>query len=233
MAKRDAAFTSGRVGNLIYYQWKGIPCVRTIPYKVRQTKATRQSAKNFGRAVKLSQGLRGYLSPCLPNYKSKAVMHTMNAALLTWLRQEKPEENISFVGLEFNEKSTLTSKLKQQPIVDFSKKGKILISFPRLKIPDDLLAPSNTTSVRMDIAAVGFIFSELFQPTAFAKASVEIPYKKGLLPAVKGELAFNFKPGSLNVIAMSLHYITSKYSVVKEIADERWTPSAIIAAQMT
>ena len=204
--------------------------MRTVPDRVRQTKATRQSAKVFGRAVELSKGIRSFLSPCLPNYKGKEVMYTMNAALLSWLRQEKPEEHISFVGLEFNEKSTMTSKLKQQPLVDFSKKGKVIISFPQLKIPEDIVAPSNTTSVRMDIAAVGFMFSELFQPTALAKANVEIAYKKGLLPVVKKELAFNCKPGSLNIVAMSLHYITSKYSDVKEITDDRWMPAAIIAA---
>src|SRR5215470_17450232 len=125
MAKQDGVFTNGRVGNLIYYRWRGIPCVRTVPDRVRQTKATRQSAKVFGRAVELSKGIRSFLSPCLPNYKGKEVMYTMNAALLSWLRQEKPEEHISFVGLEFNEKSTMTSKLKQQPLVDFSKKGKV------------------------------------------------------------------------------------------------------------
>jgi hypothetical protein len=231
MAKQDGAFANGRIGNVIFYRWKGIACARSIPTRVKQTKATRQSAKDFGRAVQLSRHLRGYLSPCLPNYKSKEVMHTMNAALLSWLRQENPEEDISFIGLEFNEKSTLSSKLKQQPVVDFSKKGKIIISFPRLKIPEQIPAPSNTTSVRMDIGAVGLILSD-FQVPAFTSASVEIPYKDGLLPEMKKELAFNCKPGSLNVVAMSLHYIATKYSEVKEVVDPRWLPAAIIAARM-
>jgi hypothetical protein len=231
MAKQDAVFTNGRIGNVIYYQWKGIGCVRSAPARVRQTKATRQSAKNFGRAAQFSRHLRACLSPCLPNYKSKEVMHTMNAALLSWLRQEKPEDNISFVGLEFNEKSNLASKLRQQPVVDFGKKGKIVISFPPLKIPQDVPAPSNTKSVRIDIAAVGCMFPEL-QVTGFASVSIEIPYKGESLPVMKKELEFKGKPGGLNVVAMSLRYTTSKYSEVKEITDQRWMPAAIIGAQM-
>ena len=233
MAKQDAIFVNGRIGNVIFYRWKGIGCARAVPARVRQTKATRQSAKDFGRAVQLSRHLRSFLSPVLPNYKSKAVMHTMNAALLTWLRQEKPiEEHISFVGLEFNEKSTLASRLRQRPVVDCSEKGKIVISFPRLKIPEDILAPPNTTAVRIGIAAAGFMLSQ-FQLTACASVSIEIPYEEGSLPVMKKELAFNCKPGSLNVIAMSLRYKTSTNSEAMEITDQRWMPAAIIAAHMS
>ena len=230
MAKQDGGYTNGRIGNLIYYKWRGIPCIRTVPDRVKQTKATKQSAKDFGRAVQLSRCLRTFLSPCLPDYKSKPVMYAMNAALLSWFRQEKAiAEHISFVGVEFNEKSTLASKFRQQPGVDFSKKGKIVISFPELRIPEDIVAPSNTTSVRIAFAAVGCMFPQLF-PTGLASDSIEIPYKGGLLPAMKKELAF--KPGSLNVVAMSLRYTTSKNSEVNEVTDKHWRPAAIIAAQM-
>jgi hypothetical protein len=72
-----------------------------------------------------------------------------------------------------------------------------------------------------------------FQVTEVASGSIEIPYKEASLPAMKKELAFNCKPGSLNVIAMSLRYKTSKNSEVNEITDQRWMPAAIIAAHMS
>jgi len=228
MAKQDGAYTNGRIGNLIYYKWRGIPCVRSVPDRVKQTKATKQSAKHFGRAVQLSRCLRAYLSPCLPDHKSKPVMYAMNAALMSWFRQEQPmAEHISFVGVEFNEKSTLASKFRQQPAVDFSKNGKIVISFPELRIPEDIVAPSNTTSVRIGLAAVGCMFPG-FNPTGVTSESIEIPYKQGALPAMKKELAC--KPGSLNVVAMCLRYKTKNSEM--EITEQRWMPAAIIAAQM-
>ena len=202
--------------------------MRTVADRVRQTKATKQSAKDFGRAVQLSRILRGYLSPCLPDYKSKPTMHTMNAALLSWFRQEKPlEEHISFVGLEFNEKSTLTSKFRQQPEVDFSQKGKIVVSFPGLRIPEDIVAPPHTTSVQIKIGVVCFVFSA-FNASGFGSDSIEIPYKASL-PPMKKEVMLKGKLGDLNVVAMSLRYTTSQYSDVNEITDPKWMPAAIIA----
>ena len=230
MAKQDALFTSGRLGNVIFYRWKGIGCARMAPGRVRQTKATKQSAKDFGRAVKLSSLLRGSLSPALPNYRSREIMYKFNAALLGWLRQEKTiEEHIPFAGLELNDKSALRSRVKKELLVDFQTKGKVLITLPGLKIPNDIAAPSNTSLIRMDIAVAGCMLN-FPQHTDAAAAIIEIPYKAGWMPAITKELKFNCKAGSINLVVASVHYIAKKDGQQKEIFDDRWTPAAIVAA---
>ena len=229
MAKHEPILPRGRVGNIILYSWKGISCARTLPSRVKQTKATKQSAKDFGRAVKLSKLLRESLSHALPNYTSREIMYKMNAALLNWLRQQKPiEEDISFVGLEFNDKSPFSARFRKQLVVDFDTKGKVIIKVPRLKIPDDIIAPAHTSSIRLNIAIAGCMLN-LSQSTDLASATIKMPSNDSVA-AIKEEMKFTCKPGSINVVAVSLHYITKKDGREKEIIDERWTPASIVAA---
>lgn len=230
MARQDAFITRGRIGNIVFYQWKGNGYARGAPRRVKQSIATRRSAKDFGHAVQLSKYLRVSLSSALTNYKSREIMYKMNAALLSWLRQSTPiEENISFVGLELNDRSAFSSKFRKGLLIDFSTTGKVLITVPALKIPNDIVAPSNTSSVRLDLAVAGSMLNER-RNTDVAATSIEIRYKDGWMDAITKELQFHCKAGSINVVAVSLHYITGKSGAEMEIADERWTPATIVAA---
>ena len=160
MAKQDAFITRGKIGNIIFYRSKGNGYARLAPGRIKQSMATRQSAKHFGHAVQLSKFLRASLFPALANPKSREIMYKMNAALLSWLRQPIPiEENISFVGLELNDRSTFGSKFRKELLVDFETKGKVMITVPALKIPNDLVAPSHTALVRLDLAVAGTMLS--------------------------------------------------------------------------
>jgi len=231
MARQHGTTMRGRIGNIIFYQWKGTGYAKGAPHRVKQSMRTRQSAKDFGHAVQLSRYLRVSLLYALPNYKSRGIMYKMNAALLSWLRQPAPiEENISFVGLELNDKSLFSSKFRKALLIDFSAKGKLIITVPALKIPNDIVAPSNTASVRLDFAVAGTML-RWPQNMGSSAASIEIPYNDGWMDAITKELEFDCKEGALNVVAVSLHY-TCKFGRVREITDERWTPAAIVAAVM-
>jgi hypothetical protein len=153
----------------------------------------------------------------------------MNAALLSWIReQQASKEYISFVGLEFNENSEFRGRFRKPLGLDFDTKGKVMITIPQLKIPGDIIAPIHTSSIRLDIA-IGGCMLDLSQSTDFASTAIKIPYKDSAAP-IKEELKFTCKPGSINVVAASLHYFTKKDGREKEIVNERWTPASIVAA---
>src|SRR5215831_10895904 len=188
MAKQEIAFANGRLGNIVFYRLNGTGYARTAPGRVKQTKATKQSAKEFGLAVQISKCLRTALSPALPNHKNRGTMLKMNAALLKWLRQEKPlKENISFVGLEFNDKSPFSEQFQKELSVDFSTKGKAIITIPQLKIPDDIVAPSNTVYVRTNIAIKRYKHKKP-TPKDENSISIKIKYKNGSIAPVEQEL---------------------------------------------
>ena len=231
MAKQEIAFANGRIGNIVFYRLNGTGYARTAPRKYKQSKATKQSAKDFGRAAQLSKYLRYSLRSALTDYKNREIIYKMNAALLKWLRQERPDDvNSSIDTVEFNDKSEFSSRFRKELLVDFNTKGKVMINIPRLKIPDDIAAPSNTTSVRLDIAIAGCMLKEP-QPTETASTSIKILYKDGsITAAVEKELKFNCKAGSINVVAVSLHYFIKEEGHETEVINDRWTPAAIIAA---
>jgi hypothetical protein len=232
MARQHGIAARGRIGNIIFYQWKGTGYAKGAPHRVRQSMRTRQSAKDFGHAVQLSKYLRVMLRYAFPNHKSRQIMYKMNSALLSWLRQPPPiEENISFVGLELNDKSVFSSKFRKGPLIDFSTKGKVIITVPALKIPNDIVAPSNTESVRLDFAVAGTML-RLPRNIDGAAASIEIPYNDGWIDTITKEMKFDCNEGALNVVAVSLHY-TCKFGREREITDERWTPATIVAAVVT
>jgi len=199
---------------------------------VRQSKATKQSAKDFSHVAQLSKSLRSSLARVLPKNKNRENMYKMSAALRKWLRREKPiEEIISLERPEFNDKSLFSSKFRKDLLVDFGTKGKVMITVPRLKIPDDIVAPSHTISVRLDIAVAGSTIKDP-QPTEAAFASINMPYKNGWIAAATTELGFNCRIGTINVVAVSLHYMIKEDGHETEIVDDRWTPVAIVAAVM-
>ena len=83
----------------------------------------------------------------------------------------------------------------------------------------------------MNIAVAGCML-DFPRHTDAAAAIIEIPYKEGWMPAITKELRFNCKAGSINIVVASLHYIAKKDGQQKEIADDRWTPAAIVAAMI-
>jgi len=232
MANQEALFTNGRIGNVVFYRINGKGYARTAPGKYKLSKATKQSAKDFGHIAQLSKILRKSLSPTLPNYSNRETMYKMSAALRKWLQGENSiDESIAVEKPEFNDKSIFTERFKKELLVDFDTKGKVIISVPRLNIPDDIDAPSNTLYIRMDIAVAGCML-ENPAPTDAACTSIKIIYKDGWKDSIQTELKFKYKAGSINVVAVSLHYIIKKDGPEQEIFDDRWTPATIVAAVM-
>ncbi len=49
---------SGRMGNVILYDSNGVQYARSMPVDVKQTDATKESAKEFGKAARIGKLLR-------------------------------------------------------------------------------------------------------------------------------------------------------------------------------
>src|SRR5215813_10520813 len=120
MASQEALFTNGRIGNVVFYRMNGKGFARTAPHKYKQSKATKQSARDFGHIAQLSKILRKSLSPALPNSTSQKNMYKMSAALRKWLKGEKSiEETITVEKPEFNDESLFSERFKKELLVEF------------------------------------------------------------------------------------------------------------------
>ena len=59
MALQHKAFVTSSAGNVIFYEFRGKPCARAGPTRVRQTKATKSVATLFGKVARYSKYYAG------------------------------------------------------------------------------------------------------------------------------------------------------------------------------
>ena len=90
----DPGFT-GRIGNLIYYNRDGKKYVRTIPDSVRQTKATKKKATEFGRSSTIGASIRRGLSPVIPNSRDQKMQTRLVSVVFQWLNQLEKVKSVS------------------------------------------------------------------------------------------------------------------------------------------
>ncbi|HVY76775.1 MAG TPA: hypothetical protein VG890_18235 [Puia sp.] len=236
MAKTGAIPLKGKISNLIFYEFWGIPCVRTTPSKVRQTKSTKANAKLFGVAVSMSAALREGLVSFLPEDKGRKIMYRLNNALLQWLKYYEPDAKGLSVDLreinelQFNEACSLSLRLGARVKADWSNPDRVIIQIPALIPTEAIAAPAHTGSVIWHIAVTGCTQGNNARLTKRAAADFELPYTSDKLPTRQIELPFKLNPGELAIAAISLQYRIAKGSGSSIVSNPKWLPSGIVAS---
>jgi hypothetical protein len=235
MAKQDKIFLSGQVGPVIFYEYRGIPCARSQATKVRQTRATKNSAKQFGKAVHIAKMLRAGLGSLLPDAKDIDMRYRFNNALLQWLRNDMPangsaDTDLPFIdSFEFNKESELSGRLKLPLSIDWTKPGTILLTIPRLDPAQVITAPAYTQTVHWQITVTGFSMSK-DEVTESYSVKMDMDYNKGFIATKQLSLPFVLKPGDITIVALALKFSAEKKGTVQVITDKRWLPAGIVGA---
>jgi hypothetical protein len=235
MASQKNNVLSGMVGNVIFYEFRGVQCIRVRPARVKQSKATKISAGQFGQASRISRLLRSGFHELLADTKEKNMMYRLNKVLLQWLRNGNPAnsaQGFSFIDqFQFNEKTSLAEKLKLPLTLDWEQPGKIIVNIPKLLPSRDIAAPAGTGTVQWQIAAVSCTIADRSELAGYSVRTIDITYNDNLVPANKIELPIVLKAGHLTVVSLAL-----KYKVVKNgnsilVNDARWLPVGIIGTK--
>jgi hypothetical protein len=235
MARQKTNNLSGKVANVIFYEFRGIPCARSSPVKVRQTKATKASAEQFGKAVSIASMLRSGLHTLLPDVKDKDMMYRFNNALLQWLRSSKTDKStiateLPFINeFQFNEKSALDTRLKLPLTIDWKTPGKIILTIPRLNPERLIVAPADTQTVNWQIRVTGCTL-DIGKFTGNYSTGFDMEYGSSFIPAQQVQLPFVIKPASITVVAVGLKYTATKKGTFQVIEDKRWLPAGIVGA---
>lgn len=234
MARITKVFTSGAIGPVITYEYRGKPCVRAKPEVVKQTKATKASAMSFGLASRMSRLLRQGLHPILPDPKSKDLMYRLNSCLFKWIEAGKPNpvltvsDPLAINSFECNLQSELSSHLKVKPIVEW-KSNKVIVLIPTF-IPTDLInAPANTKMVHLAVCMAGCSFSDSDQAWN-AETTIDIPYTNQELPLQEIELPFRKEGQSMTIVAIGVTYTILKKGKSIRSDDKKWLPCAVVGA---
>ena len=242
MARQKRIILSGRIANLIFYEYKGIPCARTVPEKVRQTKATKASALQFGLITRISKDLRASLYGFVPNSKDLAFMHKVNSQVRDWLNNRKGKKARKNAGLplvnwiEYNEDSLLENRCPLKLEMDWSVEGKVRITIPAVNPRQQLSAPQGTHTIHYRFALGGCEVAKE-KPVKQKMVQVELPYRNEIIPAQTVTLPANFNSDTLAILAMDINYEKAQkakeVSIISQrlmIADKAWTPCAVIGS---
>jgi hypothetical protein len=111
MGRQTGVKFIGTIDGVIYYIWKGIYCMRSMPGFFNQSAATQETASVLGRASNQGKLLRMGLEPLLPNPKLSSMQKRLQTAIQYIINMqeghnmEELEETDTLQSFVFNEKA--------------------------------------------------------------------------------------------------------------------------------
>jgi hypothetical protein len=139
MAKKTNDIIQGSIGRVIHYEWKGKQCMRSMPRKFKQTKASVKSGLNFGKASSISREIRqliAYVNPCR---NDNTVMFRLTGVLnqfINWKAKQSPVAggiltDLPFINnFQFNNQCDLSNTPVMKVSAKISEPGLLNVTLP-------------------------------------------------------------------------------------------------------
>ena len=225
------------MANLIFYNYRGKPAVRTMPKKVKQSRATKDSAKLFGRAARLARSIREGLFLLYSDVSDRLMMNRLNAAVFQCLKDgpaggEDFAADLPFLkGFQMNQERELSEFMKKAVKSSFDEAGNLVLSIASLNPQKDLSVPAGTQTVMLRIGACSVSWND---PTVYDHHTIEIniPYSDSSRAREEMVLPLKLKKNRLVTIGVALRYSNSK-QVPSIIDKKKWMPVGIVGAMWT
>ena len=223
------------VENIIYYQWKDIDCMRTVPPRVRQTDPTKKEASNFGVAVKYAAVARSMFRKIVEELPpGRSVIHTTDGAFRNWLRTAPLDDNTPIDGISFFDGLSLNDtidfrRLMQVPVhISRGDNGSLQLQWPGFNPLTSFKAPTGTVQITIKYLAATI---DMRQPGLYhdVKTEFSVPYIDTTLPAGKIMMENVTAPGSLVLVAIAMYYYRDNLKN-EPVNILRWKPSGITAS---
>src|SRR5665647_297479 len=117
MGKQQGLYVEGKQSNILYYSWKGIPCMRTIPEEVYQSPLVVAHKNANGLSTVMGGSFRKLLTEVIPYPQNRQMQTAVRLALLKWLKRgpmpSQPPAAIPFISkISFNEEAILPNCLR-------------------------------------------------------------------------------------------------------------------------
>lgn len=211
MAKETNIQFSGKIGPLVGCLRYGKYYYRSLPDKVKQTKATKRSSNYFGLAAKAGKIMRLYLAASIPNEKDIHMQRRLESCIGKWLRSDsklspEPTADIPFVNhFNFDIEQRLEEKLKIELI--FKQTGTDLteLQIPAFIPVNAIKAPAGTTHLEFCFSAVALRLGDDSYYGSYSH-TITMAYDEMLQNAQQVALPLKTKPGNILVAALQVRY---------------------------
>ncbi len=231
MGKQRDIKLRGTVDNVIYYQWRNIHCMRSVPARVRQSSNTKIAATQFGLAVKTAAALRAMLKPVLPDPTNNAIRYELDGAFRKWLHTDPLEKTEQETGIPFFEdfsfnKSATLGRLFRVVKVNRAIDDSLLIQMPAFNPLRDVSAPKETSSLQLQFTAATLSFDDQV-PGKCVSIDWRIPYEDKIVPLHEVILPGLTAPRSLALMVMGIRYYRGNQIMIDQM---RWKPMGIVGS---
>ena len=237
MARVIDSGPTGKIGNLIFYNMYGKKFVRTMPSRVKQTKATKARATEFGKASTIGAGIRSGLNPVIPDASDRKMQIRLVSVVFQWLNQLSDVKSISEVQpghlsiFSFREKGeTIRGRWKVNINVGNPSPGLVEISVPAFTPMKSFEAPPKSVSVVGKIATVSI---DVKSGMMLGKSNTEMHFilDNESIAAQKISQELPTPKGCLIVTGMRLVFMNSKFANADPNTNKAYMPAEIVEAK--
>jgi hypothetical protein len=244
MGRAKNLLATGKVGNLVFYEYRGKECCRTAPGTVKQTAGMKKNSSRFGLAARASAYIRDSMGPIFHDAKDKTMLYGFNSAINKWLREYKVNENTFSTSnfyidnFQFNAAAPMPMLVKKPISARFTNKGTITIDVPELTPGEDIIAPAGTVQIHYKARVTGCVLRFktndciLVNPVRRDKraAGIVLEYGKQPLPSQKMSLHIQPEKSALVVVAFSIQYEVKRDDVLEMVTDNSWWPVSVVGS---
>jgi len=236
MARVIDSGPTGKIGNLIFYNMYGKKFVRTMPSRVKQTKATKARANEFGKASTIGALIRSGLNPVIPDASDRKMQIRLVGVVFQWLNRLSDVKSIPGVQpddlsiFSFREKGqTVRGRWKVNLDVGNPSPGLVEISIPAFTPMKVFEAPPKSVSVICKIATVTI---DVKSGSMLGKSNTELHFilDDESVAAQKISQQLPTPKGCLIVTGMRLVFMNSKFANADPNSNKAYMPAEIVEA---
>ena len=236
MARQRDSKLIGTASNLIFYNFRGLYCMRTKPASVRRTESSVLSGLNFGKASKICKQIRNLVAPVNPVKSDQRIMYRLTGALnkfIAWKEKmdaasaRMPKKLPYIYGFQFNDQADLNSIIAIRPSIKSKNLELIEINLSEFIPSQSLQAPASTESILLKIILMGVSLDKA-ETGLLGKAELEIPYSGEAFQPPLISVTASSKPGDLLLMVMSVQYLVNKNGVVELLNDKKKMPCGVV-----
>lgn len=225
---------TGRIQNVVFYKRGDKYYARSVSGKVKQTKATKKRATEFGKASSMGKCLRQQLLSVIPFSADNKMQTRLVSALFQWLRSGydpvQPCDDVPFVNnFQFTEGYAITERWMIPLQITNPGPGILELKIPAFVPVKAISAPAGTVSVKCNIAVAGCNVESKVATGGFSTSTL-YDYNEAEVPAQTVSLPAPTPAGSLVATAISLEYNFVKNGHPEKTKNKAFMPSGVVSA---
>ena len=224
---------TGRIQNIVFYKRGDKYYARSVSGNIRQTKATKKRATEFGKASRAGKILRQQLLPVIPFPADNKMQTRLVSHLFKWLRTrfnevEHPDPAPFLDDFSFTESGTVKERWRVGLEVTKTEGDMLQIKIPAFVPAKNIVAPAGTVLVKCNISTAGCHIKHE-GPTGGFSTSLTFNYDEETVAEQTISLPTPIASESLIVTAVSLEYYFNKNGHLQRSVNRAFMPANVVS----